>query len=408
MRSLTPPGRAAEEFASVLDGTASPELRERYAAQLRTLERLSSASLVTPRPAFTAGLREQLLVAAETELVAAPDTTVRRLHPREQGRTSRRLGTVAATLVIVGGTAGMAAAAGGALPGEALYPVKRGTEQVGTALSLGDAAKGRSLLGQAATRLDEARDLQRRGADDADVAAAVDASRTTADAGAERLLDAYDLDADDASITRLRDFTATQMRGVDDLATDASPSVAAALVDAADALADLDQAARVRCDTCGPAGAVELPQALAQGAGAATVESLLARPVAQALADREAVRALETAQIVQLRRIAQQRAGELGDAPASVRDALPVVEGTAHGPVASTLTAGDAQGLGGLLSPEGPVTGIVQGPVTQLVTGVTGTVQQVTGTVPKTGTPLDQPVQDLTDTVDGITGGVLP
>lgn len=407
MRPLAPPGRAAEEFARVLDGTAPPELRERYAAQLRALERVAEVPLVSPRPAFTADLREQLLRAAETELVAAPSATVHQLRPREQGRTPRRLGTVAATLVIVGGTAGMAAAAGGALPGEALFPVKRGTEQVGTALSFGDAAKGRSLLGQAGTRLAEAQDLQGRGADDTLVAGSVDAFRSAADAGSQRLFDAYDTDPDTASLTLLRGFTSSQMDTLAAMAPGADPTVASALVDAADTLADIDQAALVRCGSCGPDDAVTTPTALAQGAGAATVDALLARPASQARVDREAMDALQTAQIQQLRRIAQQRAGELGDAPAEVRDALPAIPSTPHGPVASTLTAGTGAGEG-LLSADGPVAGLLDGPVTELVTGVTGTVTQVTGTVPKTGTPLDQPVQDLTDTVDGVTSSVLP
>ena len=97
------------------------------------------------------------MTAAETELVAAP-RVVRHLpaDPRPPKR-NRRLGTVAASLVIVGGSAGMAAAASGALPGEPLYPIKRGVEQVATAVRLGDASKGKALLDQAATRLDEVR-----------------------------------------------------------------------------------------------------------------------------------------------------------------------------------------------------------------------------------------------------------
>ena len=82
-----------------------------------------------PAPSSPTTSGSRLMTAAETELVAAPNVV--RLAPRRTSKTRRRLGTAAASLVIVGGTAGMAAAASGALPGEPLYPVKRGVEQAG-------------------------------------------------------------------------------------------------------------------------------------------------------------------------------------------------------------------------------------------------------------------------------------
>ena len=63
------------------------------------------------------------------------------------------------------------------------------------------------------------------------------------------------------------------------------------LLDAADTVADIDQQARTLCGTCGPAGAVTPPQALSADAAAASVDNLIARPVAQARADITAAQA---------------------------------------------------------------------------------------------------------------------
>ena len=53
----------------------------------------------------------------------------------------------------------MATAAQNAMPGEALYPIKRGIEKAEAGLSLGSAARGRDLLHQATGRLGEAEGL---------------------------------------------------------------------------------------------------------------------------------------------------------------------------------------------------------------------------------------------------------
>ena len=141
----------------------------------------------------------------------------------------------------------MAAAASGALPGDPLYPIKRGAEQAGTAVRFGDASKGEALLGQAAARLDEVRALQAQGSPDAElISTTVDAFRTAAEAGSARLFAAYQDGGDTANITTVRDFTAEQMGTVADL-SGTSASTDEALLDAADTLADIDQQARALC-----------------------------------------------------------------------------------------------------------------------------------------------------------------
>ena len=125
MTPLFPAQRAAEEFERVLSGTADDAVAARYAELRDAVEQLRTLPEVTPRAEFVGDLRSRLMTAAETELVAVPKTTLRAVPSLPEERTkrrNRRLGTIAASLVVVGGTAGMAAAASGALPGRDPLP----------------------------------------------------------------------------------------------------------------------------------------------------------------------------------------------------------------------------------------------------------------------------------------------
>lgn len=394
------PRETAEELQRVLEGRGTAEETARHAELLRTVELLTTHRAVEPRPAFSADLRERLMTAARTELVPDPTATVRVLRPTVPAR--RRVGVVAASLVIVGTAAGAAAASTGALPGDPLYPVKRGTEQVGTSFTLGAAQKGRSQLDHAGTRLDEAGQLLEQDADDRLVVGALRDFQAEATEGSDRLFSAYDAEQRPEDVADVRRFAAAQMRTVDSLAdSDTDPVVAAALVDVADTLADLDARAVRLCASCSPGPELTTPTSVAAGAGGTSVDSLLARPVMQARLDREALQALETEQLRKLREAAQRSAGDLAEVPDMSRS-VPPVEVDQHGPVTSTLTSADAPSVPRLSDK----------PVRDLVDGVTGTLSGVTGTVgsvvPKTGTSADDLVDDLDDTVSGVTDGLLP
>ena len=158
MTSLISARRAAEDFARVVDGTQQ-DVADRYADLTATVDLLRRQESPAARPEFVADLRTQLMSAADTLLVPVDDResgfdtgTVVPLRP---GRHPRRLAVAAAAFVVVGGTAGVAAAAEGSLPGDPLYPIKRGIESAQVSLNTSDAAKGRDLIGQANTRLDE-------------------------------------------------------------------------------------------------------------------------------------------------------------------------------------------------------------------------------------------------------------
>ena len=287
------------------------------------------------------------MTAAETELVAAPNVV--RLVPKRTASTRRRLGTAAASLVIVGGTAGMAAAASGALPGDPLYPVKRGVEQTGAAVRMSDAAEGEALLRQANTRLDEVRSLQAQG------------SRRSRAARVHRgLLPQCRRPRLEEAVhglpgrgqrpghhhgARLH-LHADGRRRRARRGAPPTPRLDELLLDAADTLADIDQQARVLCGSCGPEAALAPPDALSSGAGAATVDNLLARPVAQAQVDVAAVEAARNA--------ALKAGASAAEATASTIPQIDDPTGAAGGstpaladgppPVNSTITAGRRPG----------------------------------------------------------------
>ena len=405
MTPLFPAQRAAEEFERVLSGTADDAVTTRYAELLGAVQQLRALPEVTPRAEFVGDLRSRLMTAAETELVAVPKTTLRAVPSLPEERTkrrNRRLGTIAASLVVVGGTAGMAAAAQGALPGETLYPIKRGIEQVTTAAHFGDASQGRALLGQAATRLEEVRALQAEGNADPDVISqTMDAFRTAADSGSEKLFSSYQSSGDQADITAVRDFTAAQMADLAAMSTGADTVTNDLLVDAADTLADIDAQARDLCGACAPTKPLASPNALSAGAGAATVANLLASPVSQVKTEAATIAAARAARIKALRANAESQASKFPLLPAGTNPdgtpnySFPGTPGSAENPITNVIT------------PDGKLLPTVTSgaAVTNLVTGVTGTLSTVTnGATDPITKPLDDATKKLGDTVGDTLG----
>jgi hypothetical protein len=406
MTPLFPAQRAAEEFERVLSGTADDAVAGRYAELLDAVVQLRTMPEVTPRAEFVGDLRSRLMTAAETELVGAtPKTTLRAVPSLPEERTkrrNRRLGTIAASLVVVGGTAGMAAAATGSLPGDPLYPIKRGIEQVTTAAHFGDASQGKALLGQAATRLDEVRALQAEGNANPDVInQTMDDFRSAADSGSEKLFASYQTDGDQADITAVRDFTTAQMADVAAMSTSANTVTNDLLLSAADTLADIDAQARGLCAACQPTAPLATPQALTAGAGAASFANLLASPVSQVKTEAATIAAAREARIRALQQVAQHQADTLPVLPTGTKPdgtpnySLPSTPGSAENPLTHVIT------------PDGKLLPTVTSgaAVKDLVSGVTSTVSTVTGgaTDPLTK-PLDDAVKQLGDTVGKATG----
>jgi hypothetical protein len=410
MTPLFPAQRAAEEFDQVLSGTADDAVAARYAELLEAVGQLRALPEVTPRAEFVGDLRTRLMAAAETDLVVAgkPQTSLRAVPSLPEERTrrrNRRLGTIAASLVVVGGTAGMAAAAQGALPGDSLYPIKRGIEQVTTAAHFGDAARGQALLDQAATRLDEVRELQANGSTDPDlVSETMDAFRSAADSGSEKLFAAYQSSGDQADISTVRGFTAAQMADIATMSASADTVTNDLLVDAADTLADIDEQARGLCASCDPAKAVAPPEALSAGAGAATMANLIARPVSQVQSDIRTIAAAKAAALKALQTKAEKQAQSTPTLPTGTsQDGTTYVFAGSSGkpgdPLTSTITS-DGKLLPTVQS-GAAVTGLVSGLTQPLDTATDGATTVVTK-------PLGDAVKKVGDTIGDITGSINP
>ena len=280
MSTLLPAKRRAERFAALVDATSTTGADEPYAPLLEVVGTLRAAADEGPAPRadYVADLRSRLMAEAETALVS---TDARLVLPQRHptSRKQSRFTAAVAGLVLVGSGAGIAVAAQSSVPGDGLYPLKRGLEQVGERLSLSDAGRGRDLLGQATTRLGEVDTLLERDASDAEVAATLRSFTSSAGDGADVLFRSYQRDGDDGDIADVRDFAGTEMGVLTDLSATAPSSLQPDFAEAAQLLSDLDQQATVLCGDCGPRGPLELPARLRPvSAESALVDLLGATP----------------------------------------------------------------------------------------------------------------------------------
>src|SRR3954451_2740701 len=114
----------------------------------------------------------------------------------------------------------MASAAEGALPGEALYPVKRGLEQAQLGLAGSALARGRHLLEDASTRLDEVQGLL----DSGPVTRATQIPHTLQDfsrqagQGADLMLRSYRDTGNPRTVATVRTFAAHQLQTLSGIA----------------------------------------------------------------------------------------------------------------------------------------------------------------------------------------------
>lgn len=294
MTPLSPARRAAEEFASVVDGPRG-NVADRYADLLTCVDVLRAQEIPAPRADFVADLRMRLMDAADTLLLPA-DGELAPVLPLSApaNRRQRRISIAAAAFVVIGGTAGVAAAAESALPGDALYPLKRGIESAKVSLNSSDSGKGQDLLRQASTRLDEVDGLLASDGSAERITHTLSAFQRSATDGADLLFVAYQRNGDPEDIARLRAMLGSQLSTLDALADEAPADTQPAFDAARALLRDLDQQARVLCGSCGPASsnrfvAVTSAQAL---------DSLLSGPITQAqqaAADAAAARDLAEA-----------------------------------------------------------------------------------------------------------------
>ncbi len=265
MRTPTLPGRRrAAEFDDALSGRR--ESRDWVVRDLvRTVDTLRARPPVTPDPQFTADLRVRVLAAAERDLARLPEQG--RTRPPVTGPVSmplrRRVGLAAAAsmFVLVGGGAGLASASTQAIPGDLLYPVKRGVEQTQVALDRSDGARGRTLVGQADTRLAELRELTADGQQPGNDALVVDTLHTftdQAEEGGDALLAAH-ASGDTGAVRTLDEFTVGAGKALTDMSGTLPAEAQDSYTAAAGTVASLQAQISEVCSDCSSATAVRIP-----------------------------------------------------------------------------------------------------------------------------------------------------
>jgi hypothetical protein len=385
-------GRRAQRFHALVEdpsadrsSVGAPE----YAELLAVVGSLRAVPAPVADEAFVATLRDRLVAEAESILAAAAaerehDDARLRLTPiaPRTRRRNRRLAAVISGAVLVGGSATMAYAAQSALPGDGLYPVKRGLENAHAELTFNRADRGRVLLENAGTRLDEAQQLTRDHAEPSRVDQALDAFTAQAVSGSDLLVSDYESTGDRSTITSLRTFTVTSMTRLDDLQSAVPAQSLGPLLQAAQAL---DQVQQTTVETC----------AVCRGPVLSSVPSVLTQAT-QATVDSWTVAA-----------------------PAPRGD--PVVQGPDGGPLLphlkgqlppASVTNPDDTGLLQVPTPTVPTAVDVQHTVQHLTQGLTDDLQQdVASTVTDTATNLLDAVgkvgNQVAQTLDGTVTGLL-
>ena len=258
MTSLIGARRRAEEFDAALStrtrgAEASPEM----SALLSVVDTLRAQEAPAPRADFSARLREQLMAEAAETLTPS---TVLALPPRRHGARERRLTIAASAFVLIGGSAGMAAAAQNAAPGDALYPLKRGIETAQRSLQADDAAKGQAFLDQAGDRLAEARTLADREATSAEIGKSLSSFSAQAVTGSDLILGSFEDDRDPALVREVRTFSAEALESLNALAAVAPVDLADEIAQAGFVLQSIDAAAAEACTDCSDLPALVVPE----------------------------------------------------------------------------------------------------------------------------------------------------
>ena len=257
MISVIPARRRAEEFAALVEGRGSGG-DHRHDDLVELVTALRATPLVAPRPQFVTDLRASLMAEAETALTPVDSRLALPAHTRT--RRDRRWAIAAGTVALLGAGSSMAVAAQDALPGDALYPIKRVIEGAQSTLTVDQVTKGETLLANASGRLAEVSALPGRNTPEgiAAMPATLDDFSAQADDAADVLLDEYAQTGDRDAVTELRTFTAKSMDTLVQLGAVLPSSVRTSLEHAAQVLKQIDDRAAAACPDCG-GGIDEVP-----------------------------------------------------------------------------------------------------------------------------------------------------
>jgi hypothetical protein len=415
MTTLFRARRRAEHFDSLVEGGRRDDVDRATADLLELVTALRSVPEPQARPEFVTDLRQRLMAAAATELTPVPaaarerDDVARLTITTHRTRRERRVRVALCAVAILGATTSMAVASQGAIPGDALYPVKRAIENTRAGFSVGDDTKGETVLGNASTRLDEARKLARKDSPDPTlVTHALNDFTDQFTDGSSSLIEDYESNGNQSSIEQIHssaEDSMTALAGLDallpsggDATTDGWSAAHDALLNAAQTVFSIDAQAANLCPDCG-SGILEVPPQLVAGAAQALTDA--GNNIAGGVLPGTAPGAGDDAQ-------GQQDGGKGGgplsglnppetpiqlptstptDAPAGPSDATTHVGGLLPTLGTHPTTGGGGNGGKGDKGDKGgtpavdltPVTATVDEVVTGVVSGVTGLLNGLTG-----------------------------
>jgi hypothetical protein len=259
-------GRRSHDAQSFEEAWSGRAPRDEHIADLvRFVEGVcAAAAVVEPSTQFRDSLRTQLMVEAETALVPMPATT--RTEPaapaHRPGRARRRVAGLTAAMVASGGVIGLVSSSASAVPGEMLYPVKRGVESVELALHRDDASRGSFQLAQASERLAEAQRLSSKDGSERLIADTLDDFATQAESGSTSLFSDFSDSGETKSIRTVNDFAADASADLSTLSPQLPSGADDAFAAATEAVSDLATQASSLCVSCTTADVQQLVAAV--------------------------------------------------------------------------------------------------------------------------------------------------
>ena len=278
--------QAFEEAWNARTRTHRAELDDEIARLVACAEQLCEVAVAEPTPEFRSALRVQLMAEASTILAPeAPSTTRPRVHRPVHTPSyaiRRRLAGATAALVTAGGFVGMVGASAAALPGEMLYPVKRGVENVELTFHKDDASRGQYRLDQASERLAEARLLADDGSPQSGehVASALDDFAAQAKDGSGALFRSFGQSGSTESIIAVNDFSAAAAAGLAQLSGNVPSDANQSFETAAITVSELVSKASSMCASCSTADVTQLVDAVTSLGGIAPSSGPTAEPTA--------------------------------------------------------------------------------------------------------------------------------
>jgi hypothetical protein len=221
--------RAADRFQRALEGERVTDAA--IAELLETSRHLVAVGAKAPAadPAFVAALRERLMAEAATmpapsagaARAAAARRTAQRTAPVVVvvGRgLPRLLAGAVASLLLVAAVVGVASR--GAVPGQALYPVKGWLDGVQVRLASSDLDRGRTYLAQAQEHISDARELAEHDGSPEHVNVALRAAIDSVRNGQQALDTAWARTGNPQALIAARDFATRALPQVEVLRTE--------------------------------------------------------------------------------------------------------------------------------------------------------------------------------------------